>query len=94
MYTVIITHQVQDFATWQASFESDEARRVAMGVKNHIIGRIPGSPEGAVAILQVEDMAGIQGAVADPGFQEMLKSAGVLAPPTVQVVESSRSKAY
>ena len=94
MQTIIATHHVQDYDTWKAGFLADEPRRAEMGVTGHVIGRITGSPEQAVAILHATDFTQFQQAMQNPGLMEAMKAAAVLAPPTLQVLSDCESKSY
>ena len=94
MITYIISHQVQDYATWQAGFLADEPRRTAAGVKSHIIGEVDGHPGMAIAILSCENGDFMEKTMQDPNLMEAMKAAGVLAPPSVQVLANANSGTY
>jgi hypothetical protein len=94
MNTIIVQHDVQDFATWKSVFESDQSGRAAASITSHTVGQLAGSPNTAVIVMQVEDLGKLQAMLQSPDLQATMQAAGVISAPTVTVVTGTESKVY
>lgn len=94
MVTVIIQHDVQDFATWKVGFDAHQPARAAAGVLSHTVGQLAGSPNTVVLVSEWASMEKFQAFIQSPDLQEAMAKGGVVSAPTVQVIERAESMAY
>ena len=94
MPTVIVQHDVQDFATWKPIFDGDAANRAAGGIKGHTVGQLAGKPNTAVIVFDVADLGKLQAMMQSPELQARMQEAGVISAPIVTVVDGTETVAY
>jgi hypothetical protein len=94
MNTIIIQHDVKDFAAWKQIFDADQANRQAAGLTGHTVGQLAGKPNTAVIVAQVQDLGKLQAMMADAKFAQVMQDAGVISAPIVTLIEGTETKAY
>jgi heme-degrading monooxygenase HmoA len=94
MVTVIIQHDVQDFATWKQGFDQHQGARAAAGVKSHKVGQLAGAPNTVVLISDWESLDRFQAFIQSPGLAEAMKAGGVTSAPIVQIIERAEVATY
>lgn len=94
MHTVIIQHDVQDYATWKAGFDAHQPARAAAGVKHHVLGTVAGSPNTVVLISDWDKLEDIRAFFENPGLAEAMKNSGVIGQPSVLVLENTEHGHY
>ena len=55
MITLHIEHEIRDFDTWKAAFDSDPARRAEAGVRRYVIRRPVDRPLHMIIDLEFDD---------------------------------------
>lgn len=55
MITLHIEHEIRDFETWKAAFDSDPARRAQAGVRRYVISRPVDQPLHMIIDLEFDD---------------------------------------
>ena len=85
MIYVLLSHPVQDFDTWRPVFDSDQARAAAAGIRNVKLLRGLENPNEVSIFCSVPSKEALDSFVNDPTLPELMKKAGVLAPPTIQI---------
>jgi hypothetical protein len=95
MINTILTHTVQNFDTWKAGFESEQARniRAKHGVEILALYRGLQNPDEITVVGRVASPENLQAMFADPAQQEIMKNAGVIGQPTMLVVRPVETSA-
>jgi len=83
MVTVIVSHEVNDFAGWKKGFDGDEQMRTQAGLKVSGLFTAVENPNHVTMIMEAPGVEMLQGMMSDPHFQETMKNAGVTSIPTV-----------
>jgi len=94
MFTTILQHDVQDFATWKVGFEAHKSARTAAGALRHTVGALAGQPNTAVIVIDWSDKESFEKFMQDPSLAEAMKAGGVVGAPTVQWVEGTTHDHY
>jgi len=87
MATVIVTHDVVDYAAWKPKYDVDSDRRSGAGIKEIAVGPQADNPN-KVYLIWDADPATIEGMMKDPELAVKMKEAGVVSEPQVIVVNS------
>jgi hypothetical protein len=88
MYALLVQHPVADFDKWKAGFDAHEGVRREMGVTMTNVHRVTDDPNNVVVFVGVKDVDAALKAFGSDDMKEAQKNAGVLAPPTVEVLEN------
>ena len=91
MVTVIVQHEVRDFADWKKIFDTDEPSRAKEGVKLEGLYSSVGNPNDVTMIFTAPDARSFEIMMGDPKRQEAMKEAGVIGPPSVSVLNRVES---
>ena len=84
MIYVFGNHPVQDFGTWKPFFDSDQPRAKAAGIHLVKLFRSLENPNDVSLLFTAPSKEVFLDFFNNPVLPELKKSAGVLAPPTVQ----------
>ncbi len=84
MATIIIQHEVADFATWRPVYDADQPARIAAGITDIAVLRDADNPN-SLWLVHEGDPAQIEPFMSDPERIAKLQEAGVTSPPTVYV---------
>ena len=87
MATIIVSHDVVDFATWKPVYEADSARRTSAGLKEIAVGTQSDNPN-KVFIIFDGDPATAELMLRDPELDEKMKEGGVTSKPEVIIINS------
>ncbi len=85
MIHAIVSHPVQNYDVWKPVFDSDAARASAAGIRFVKLLRGLENPNLVTIICSAPSVEGFNAFFHDPILPELMKNAGVLAPPTVEV---------
>lgn len=86
MVTVILTHEVADFATWKKGFELGEPLRQQAGVKTVGIFNSIENPNLVSAITEFPSKEAVQGFMSNPALKAEMEKAGVVGVPEVKIL--------
>lgn len=86
MVTVILQHEVKDFAQWKPVFDGDEANRAKAGIKKQGLYQSVKNPNDVTMIFEASDAGVLDSYMGDPGLQEAMKKGGVISAPVVSVL--------
>ncbi len=86
MVTVIIQHEVKDFAEWKKIFDADEPNRSKAGVKLIGLYKSVKNPNDVTMIFEAPSAELYEKMMSDPARQEDIKKAGVISMPTATIL--------
>ena len=86
MVTVIIQHEVKNFAEWKKIFDVDGPNRAKVGV--NLIGLYTevNNPNSVTMIFEAPSAELYEKMMSDPGRQEDMMKAGVISAPTATIL--------
>lgn len=84
---VIMTHDVADWDTWKAVFDSHEGARKAAGMLGHHINRHADNPNRISVYMAVSDVARAQAFSQSPDLHATMSKAGLTSAPTATWVK-------
>lgn len=86
MVTVILQHEVKDFAEWKKVFDEDEPGRSTAGVK--LLGLYTSfeNPNDVTLIFEAPDAGVFDILMSDPERQKNIQKAGVISKPVVSIL--------
>jgi hypothetical protein len=87
MATIILHHDVQDYASWKPYYDADTTRRENAGFKEIAVGTEAGNPK-RVYMIWKGDPGKIESMLNDPELADLMKKAGVISKPEVIVVNT------
>ena len=87
MSTIILSHNVKDFASWKPHYDSDAPRRNSAGFKELAVGTQSDNPN-KVFIIWDGEVDALNKMLQDPGLKEKMEVAGVISPPEVTIINS------
>lgn len=85
MIYAFVSHPVQNFEVWKPVFDSDKARATASGIQFINLLRGKENPNEVSIFCSAPSQEAFDAFFHDPILPELMKDAGVLAPPTVQI---------
>ncbi len=86
MVTVIIQHDVNNFAEWKKIFDADEPNRAKAGVNLIGLYTSVNNPNSVTMIFETPSAEIYEKIMSDPGRQEDMKKAGVISVPTATIL--------
>ena len=87
MATIILSHDVKEFALWKPHYDADAARRQNAGFKEIAVGTKSDDPK-KVIIIWEGDPAAVEKMLKDPELKEKMDAAGVISPPEITIVNT------
>ena len=87
MATIIMSHDVEDYATWKPIYDADSARRDEAGSRELAVGTKSDNPN-SVYIIWDGDAASMDQMMQDPDLAEKMKEAGVTSAPKVIIINT------
>ena len=87
MATIIMSHDVEDYATWKPIYDADVARRDQAGFKELAVGTQSDNPN-KVYIIWEGDTAIMDQMMQDPDLEAKMKEAGVTSAPEVTIINT------
>jgi hypothetical protein len=86
MVTIIIQHEVKEFAEWKKIFDADEPNRTQAGVKQIGLYTSIKNPNDVTMIFEAPSVELYEKMMSDPARQEDLKKAGVISTPAATIL--------
>lgn len=86
MVTVIVQHEVKDFAPWKKVFDADEPNRSKAGVKTTGLYTSVKNPNDVTVIMEAPNAETVGAMMSRPEMEETMKSAGVISAPVVSLL--------
>lgn len=87
MATIIMSHDVADYATWKPFYDADSSRREEAGFKELAVGASSDDPN-KVFIIWDGDKAIMDQMLQDPELKSKMEEAGVTSAPEVTIINS------
>ena len=82
----IVKHPVNDYSEWRAVYEDVQPLRDKHGVSAADVLQDPADPNKVTVLHWVPSVGQAEAFVADPGLKDAMASAGVTAPPRIEIV--------
>jgi quinol monooxygenase YgiN len=82
----IVQHPVSDYAEWRTVYETVQPLRDKHGVSAADVLQDPADPNRVTVLHWFPSVDQAQAFVADPGLKDAMVSAGVTAPPRIEIV--------
>lgn len=82
----VITHEVNDFATWKHAFDEHAAARKRAGIVGTHINVAADNPNLVSVYLAAADLASLRGFLGNEDLKATMMKAGVKGPPTVSLI--------
>ncbi len=86
MVTVIMQHEVKDFAQWKPVFDADEPNRAKAGIKLSGLYTSVKNPNDVTMIFEAPGADVLDAFMSDPSLQEAMKKGGVISAPVASVL--------
>lgn len=87
MVTVILQHEVRDFAKWKKVFDDDEPGRADEGVKLKGLYTSVENPNDVTMIFEAPDPEVFDNLLKDPERQKKIQEAGVISKPEFRALK-------
>ena len=89
MVTLIVTHEVKNFADWKKAFESDSSNRDKAGMQ--LVGLYTALDNGNMVtiIFTAPSPEVVNAMMGNKDFQEVLQKAGVISKPEVKLLNKA-----
>lgn len=83
MATMFVRHQVKDFRSWKAAYDSFDEERKGMGVTGHGVYQTDGSPNDVTVYHHFESMDAAKAFAGSARLKEVMQEAGVVGTPDI-----------
>lgn len=87
--TLLVRHNVADYAAWRAVYDEVDALRVSHGCTAQRVLQLPDDPNDVIAIHEFPTVDQARGFTDDPGLEEAMGRGGVTSPPRIEIFESA-----
>ena len=87
MVTVILSHEVKDFANWKKGFDGGEAMRAQAGVKTIGVYASVDNPNAITLITEFPSVEAVKGFLGNPDLQASMEAAGVIGEPDIKILD-------
>jgi hypothetical protein len=89
--TVVITHEVKDYAAWRKIYDADELNRSKGGFKVMGVYRDVKSPNWVSVVGEFPSAAAAETFVTNPKLKEIMERGGVLGKPEIKFLTKTGS---
>jgi hypothetical protein len=86
MAIVILNHTVKDFHTWKSSYDADQKRREAAGLKEIYVAHSADAPGDVHIAFETNDVEKAKKMMEDPELHKVMEEAGVVVRPTIRIL--------
>jgi quinol monooxygenase YgiN len=87
--TVIVTHEVKEYASWRKVYDADEVNRKMAGFKVWGVYRDAKSPNWVTIIGTFPNAGAVDAFISNPKLKEAMEKGGVLGKPDVKVLTAT-----
>lgn len=87
MATIILSHDVKDFASWKPIYDADADRRKSAGFKELAVGTKSDNPQ-KVYMIWEGDPSPLEKMMEDPDLRAKMDEAGVISVPEFIVINT------
>jgi len=84
--TIMISHEVKDFATWKKGFDADEPNRAKAGFKFVSLYRSVEKPNVITGILEAPSAEAVQKFLSNPELKAAMEKSGVISAPEIKLL--------
>jgi len=91
MTTVAVRHRVADFDTWKAGYDEHGAARKEFGCTGDMVLRDASDSDAILVLTFWPTPADAQAFATDPRLPEVMKKAGVVSEPRIEIYEETTS---
>ncbi|MES2628535.1 MAG: hypothetical protein V4616_06150 [Bacteroidota bacterium] len=84
--TLIVTHEVKDFATWKKGFDNDEPNRKKAGFMLQAVYTSVEKPNEVTIIFTAPSTEAVNGMLSDPQLKMNMEKAGVISRPEAKIL--------
>ena len=91
MTAVAVRHRVADFDTWKLGYDEHGVVRQELGCTGDLLLRDSGDPHAVLVLTFWPTAADAQAFTSDPRLPEVMKKAGVISEPRIEIYEESGS---
>ncbi len=85
MAMCVVSHEVEDYATWRAVYDANADMRASAGVESARVYQNADNPN-MISIVAEGDRGKIEALMASPDLKDVMQNAGVKGPPQVMFV--------
>jgi hypothetical protein len=87
---MVVTHKVNNFTKWKASYDAHDSMRLVNGIHSYVIGRGVGADSNRVLVaVKVDDMAKARAFAKDPSLKAAMQKGGVTGTPTFEFMTTT-----
>jgi hypothetical protein len=86
--TVVITHEVKDYAEWRKVYDADEPNRKAGGFKVSGVYADANNPNMVTIIGEFPSVDAVNAFVSSPKLKEAMDASGVVGKPDVKILKA------
>lgn len=87
--TVIVQHEIKDFAFWKNGFDADKPKLVKAGIKLMGLYTSVNNPNDVTMIFESPDAALFNAIMGDPERQKAIEEAGATTEPKISILNKS-----
>ena len=91
MTTVAVRHRVADFDTWKAGYDEHGVARKEFGCTGDQVLRDSSDPNSILVLTSWPSAAEAQAFATDPRLPDVMKKAGVISEPRIEIYEETDS---
>jgi len=84
--TVVVTHEVKDYASWRKAYDADASNRKAAGFKVSGVYADVNNPNLVSIVGEFSNAAAADAFMANPKLKEAMEKGGVVGKPEVKVL--------
>ena len=87
MVTVILTHQVQDYANWKNGFDAGELLRSQNGITVSGVYTSVDDPNKVTIVTEFPAVEAVHGFLNNPQLKEDMQKAGIVGAPEIKILK-------
>ncbi len=84
--TLIVSHDVKDFATWKKAFDTDAKVRKEMGLETEAVYTNAEKPNEVTIVFHATSVEVVKGMVGSAQLKEKMAAAGVISAPVTKML--------
>lgn len=84
---MIVRHMVEDYDKWRAAYDAFDSERRSGGIVGDAVNQVLGNRNEVIVYHQAKDVDALRTLVNSPRLKEVMRNAGVVGQPEIQLVE-------